>query len=257
MLSLNDRLTEIFINHKLITKSQLDQALRVQAHRGGNLSDIIVELKLVKQPQLSNTLSKDLRLPLFDLKHFEIDQKVVKTISAETARRYQAIPLSKTDDSVTLAMADPLNVLAIQKLPALRGLKISPIICSAQDISQAVELYYPSIDSVDIDDLVKELASPIEIVKQEKEAFLSDQELQRLSNEAPAIKATNLVLEEAIMIFLEHNPRTYLRLSSETCLIYPLTLSISSLPLLTYLEAIENLIQKIISYYPLYLEYTL
>ena len=198
MLSLNDRLTEIFINHKLITKSQLDQALRVQAHRGGNLSDIIVELKLVKQPQLSNTLSKDLRLPLFDLKHFEIDPEIVKTISAETARRYQAIPLSKTDDSVTLAMADPLNVLAIQKLPALRGLKISPIICSAQDISQAVELYYPSIDNVDIDDLVKELASPIEIVKQEKEAFLSDQDLQRLSNEAPAIKATNLVLEEAI-----------------------------------------------------------
>ena len=198
MLSLNDRLTEIFINSKLISDSQLDQALKTQADRGGNLSDIFVALKFVKQSQLSNTLSKDLILPLFDLKHFKIDQEIVKIISADIARHYQIIPLSKTDDSITLAMVDPLNVFAVQNLPEFKGQKISPIIASAQDINQAIELYYPFADKVNIDDLVKESASPIEIINQEKEAFFSSQDLQRISNEAPVIKATNIIFEEAI-----------------------------------------------------------
>ena len=198
MLSLKDRLGEIFANNKLITESQFDQALKVHAEQGGNLSDIIVGLKFVKPAQLSNTLNKSLGLPLFDLKHFQIDPRVLRIISADIARHYQVIPLSKTNDSISLAMADPLNVLAIQNLPEFQGLKINPVISSSREINQAIELYYPAGARVSIDDLAKELTSPIEITKQEKEVFFSGQELERISREGAVIKATNMVLEEAI-----------------------------------------------------------
>ena len=198
MLSLKDQLTEIFINNKLITEHQLDQALKLQADRGGNLNDIIVELKFAKSTRLSKALNDNLVLPLFDLKHFKIDPEVLKIITSDIARHYQIIPLSKKEDSITLAMADPLNMFAIQDLPVFKGFKIHPVIASFQNINQAIELYYSSSAMVDINDLIKELTSAIEISQHEKEVFFSAQELERISHEASVIKATNMILEEAI-----------------------------------------------------------
>jgi len=198
MLPLKDRLTEIFINNKLITESQLNRALKAQAAKGGNLSDIIVKLRIIKQKQLSDILNKELGLPLFDLKRFEIDPDAVKIISADIARHYQIIPLFITGDSLTLVMADPLNVFSVQNLPEFQGFKINPIISSSRDINQAIGLYYVDSAGLNIKELARELASSIEVARQEKNASFNSQELERISQEAPAIKTTNMLLEQAI-----------------------------------------------------------
>ncbi|MBU4418384.1 MAG: type II secretion system protein GspE, partial [Candidatus Omnitrophica bacterium] len=104
MLSLKDRLTEILINNKLITAEHLAQALSVQTTKGGKLSDIIVELKFVKESELITALSEGLGLPLIDLKRFKIDLDIVKLIPVNIARHYQIIPVSKMGDTITLAM---------------------------------------------------------------------------------------------------------------------------------------------------------
>ena len=101
MISLKDRLTEILINNKLITIDQLQQALGVQTTKGGKLSDIIVELKFVKENELITTLSEGLGLPLIDLKRFKIDLDIVKIIPIDIARHYQIIPVSKMGDTIT------------------------------------------------------------------------------------------------------------------------------------------------------------
>lgn len=199
MISLKERLTEILINNKLITKEQLEQALSVQAVKGGKLSDIIVELKFVKANELMTSLSEGLGLPLIDLKRFKIDFDIVKIIPINIARHYQIIPISKMGDTITLAMADPLNIFAIDHVQALTGFKINPIISPAQDVSQTIELSYPDTTKGIIDGLVKEMAvSSIELVKEEKEISPTDQELGRISHEAPVIKVTNMILEESI-----------------------------------------------------------
>lgn len=199
MLSLKDRLTEILINNKLITSDQLEQALKVQTTKGGKLSDIIVELKFVKESELITILSEGLGLPLIDLKRFKIDLEIVKIISVDIARHYQIIPISKIGDTITLAMADPLNIFAIDHVRSLTGFKINPIISSVQDINQAIEASYPDTSKGIIDDLVKEMTvSSIELVREEKEVSPSDQELSRISREAPVIKVVNMILEESI-----------------------------------------------------------
>ncbi|HNW39869.1 MAG TPA: ATPase, T2SS/T4P/T4SS family [Candidatus Omnitrophota bacterium] len=199
MLSLKDRLTEILISNKLITAQHLDQALKVQAAKGGKLSDIIVELKFIKEKELINTLSESLGLPLIDLKRFKIDLDIAKIIPVDIARHYQIIPISKMGDTITLAMADPLNIFAIDHVAALTGFKINPIISSVADINQTIELSYPDTSKGIIDDLVKEMTvSSIELVKEEKEVSPSDQELDRISHEAPVIKVVNAILEDSI-----------------------------------------------------------
>ncbi|MDO8489229.1 MAG: ATPase, T2SS/T4P/T4SS family [Candidatus Omnitrophota bacterium] len=199
MLSLKERLTEVLINNKLITIDQLKQALSVQTAKGGKLSDIIVELKFVKSNELITALSEGLGLPLIDLKRFKIDLDIVKIISADIARHYQIIPISKMGDTITLAMADPLNIFAIDHVQALTGFKINPIISSVQDINQAIESSYPDTTKGIIDDLVKEMTvSSIELIKETREILPSDQELGRISHEAPVIKVVNMILEESI-----------------------------------------------------------
>jgi len=199
MLSLKERLTEILIHNKIITQEQLDQALSVQKEKGGKLSDIIVDLKFIKENELVSLLSEGIGLPLIDLKRFKIDYEIVKSVPVEIARHYQLVPISKMGDTITLAMADPLNIFAIDHVEALTGFKINPIISSSRDIMQTIEVSYPDATKGVIDDLVKEMSfSPLEVIKEEREILPSDQELDRISRETPVIKITNMVLEEAV-----------------------------------------------------------
>lgn len=199
MISLKDRLKEILINKKLLTQEQLDKALEVQKQKGGKLSDIIVSLKFIKESELISTLSEGLGLPLIDLRRFKIDSEVIRIIPVDIARHYQIIPVSKMGSVITLAMADPLNIFAIDAVQSLTGYKINPVISSVQDITVAIELAYPDSTKGIIDDLVKEMsASSIELIREEKEILPSDQELTRISREAPVIQVTNMLLEEAV-----------------------------------------------------------
>ncbi len=199
MVSLKDRLTELLINNKLITQEQLNQALDIQSKKGGKLSDIIVDLKFIKEHELISVLSEGLGVPLIDLKRFKIEYEIAKIVPIDIARRYQIIPISKMGDTITLAMTDPLNIFAIDHVGALTGYKINPIISPSEDILQAIELYYPDTTKGVVDNLVKELAvSSIEFIKEDREVLPTDQELDRISHEPPVIKITNMILEEAI-----------------------------------------------------------
>ena len=199
MVSLKERLTEILIHNRLITQEQLNEALELQKKKGGKLSDIIVELQFIKESDLISTLSEGLGFPLIDLKRFKIDPEVIKIFPVEIARHYQIIPVSKMGDSITLAMADPLNIFAIDHVEALTGYKISPIISSSKDILQTIDLSYPESATGVIDDLVKEMAvSSVELIREERQVLPSDQELDRISRSSPIIKITNVILEEGV-----------------------------------------------------------
>ncbi|MFH0855693.1 MAG: ATPase, T2SS/T4P/T4SS family [Candidatus Omnitrophota bacterium] len=199
MASLKDRLTEILINNKLLTREQLDQALSLQNENGGRLSDIIINLRFIKESELALALSEGLGLPLIDLKRFKIDPEIVKIISVDIARHYQIIPVSKMGDTITLAMADPLNVFTIDHVSSLTGYKINPIISASQDILQTIDLSYPDSTKGIIDGLVKEMSvSSLELIREEKDILPSDQELNLISRQAPVIQVTNMILEEGV-----------------------------------------------------------
>jgi type IV pilus assembly protein PilB len=200
MVSLKDRLTEILIKNKLLTQEQLNEAIKIQGKKGGRLSEIIIELKLVKESELISALSEGLSFPLIDLKRFKLDLEIVKVIPYNIARHYQIIAISKIGKIITVAMADPLNIFAIDHVESLTGYKINPIISSSQEILAAIEATYPDNTKDIIGDLVKEMssASSIELIREEKERALSDQEMGTVTFEAPVIKITDLILEEAV-----------------------------------------------------------
>jgi type IV pilus assembly protein PilB len=199
MISLKEHLTQILINNKLLTQEQLNHALDEQKKKGGRLSEIIVGLGFIKENDLTLILSQGLGLPLMDIKRFKIDPEVIKIIPWDVARHYQIAPISKMGDTLTVAMADPLNVFAIDHIRSLTGYKINSIIANAKDILQALEQTYPDAAGGVIDGLLKEISTTsIELVKQEKEELPTTEELTRGINEVPVIKITDFILESAV-----------------------------------------------------------
>ncbi len=199
MIFLKERLTELLINNQLITQEQLNEALEAQKKKGGKLSDIIVEFNFIKETDLISILSQGLGFPLIDLKRFKIDYAIVKLIPLEVAKHYQIIPISKMGDTITLVMADPLNIFAIDHVKTLTGYKINPIISSAQDILQVLELAHADSTKDMLNDLVKEMSvSSIELIKEQQDAILNEKDLDRISHELPVIKITNMIFEEAV-----------------------------------------------------------
>ncbi len=199
MPSLKERLNEILINNKLITPEQLNEALEIQKNKGGRLSSIIVKSGFVRESDLVFALSQGLDLPLIDLRRIRINPEVLNIIPAKICRHYQIIPISQIGKTLTIAMADPLNIFAIDALRNLTGFKINPIISVADQISQAIDLSYPDATSGIIEELLTEISgSKIEVIREKKKAVLSEQELGRASRQGPVVRIANMILEEAI-----------------------------------------------------------
>lgn len=199
MGSLRERLQEILIKNKLISEDDLKLALQVQKEHGGKLSDCLVKLNLINERDLLIALSEGLGFPPISLSRFKIEPEVLKLIPKEMAKHYQILAVAKMGRTLTVAMADPLNIFAIDDVKSLTGFEINPIIAQQKEILSAIDQYYEEPATQAIDDIIKEVSDmDIEVIKTAKEAGLDTQELVRLTREAPVIKITNLLLERAI-----------------------------------------------------------
>ena len=116
------RLGELLLEQKRITVEQLQEALNYQRQNGGKLGFNLIKLGFVQDEEITALLSKQYGVPSIALGSFEIDQAVIKLVPAETAQKYQVIPLSRAGATLTIAMTDPTNVFAMDDIPVHDGL---------------------------------------------------------------------------------------------------------------------------------------
>ena len=199
MISLKKRITELLIKNELISQEDLNKALSIQKEKGGRLSEILMELGFVNEDDLASILSQSLGLLPLDLSRVKVDPEVIKIIPEEVARYYQIIPVSKIGKALTLAMADPLNVFAIDDVKALTGFDINPIVGRPKEVMQAIDTYYSKDSHEVIESIMQEIsdAEKLEVIRDSTE--VSDvEELARLTQEAPVIKLTETIVRQAV-----------------------------------------------------------
>ncbi|MFC1709870.1 GspE/PulE family protein, partial [Candidatus Omnitrophota bacterium] len=144
-------------------------------------------------------LSQGLGLPPISLSRFTVDPQVLKLIPKNTAKHYQIIPISKIGQTLTLAMADPLNIFAIDDVKTLTGYEINPIIAQQAEVLSAIEKYYDDSATQVIEDIIDDISDEkLELIKQDKESYLDDRELTKLTQETPVIRITDSLIERAI-----------------------------------------------------------
>src|SRR5215471_13502256 len=136
---MSQRLGDLLVKERVITAEQLDRALKAQKEAGGSarLGSTLVQLGYVSDEEVTNFLSRQYGVPAINLQYFEIDPAVVKLVPEETAKRYQILPLSRVGASLTIAMADPTNVFAMDDIKFMTGFNIEPVVASAPAISEA------------------------------------------------------------------------------------------------------------------------
>src|SRR5256714_1478483 len=137
------RIGELLLKEKKITPDQLQQALAAQKSNGGKLGYNLVKMGFVKDEEITALLSKQYGVPSINLAQFQIDPAVVKLVPAETAQKYQIIPLSRSGAALTIAMTDPTNVFAMDDIKFMTGYNVEPVVASEIAILEAVQKYYP------------------------------------------------------------------------------------------------------------------
>src|SRR5262249_26254839 len=138
------KIGELLLKEKRITAEQLQQALSQQKANGGKLGYNLVRMGFVKDEEITALLSKQYGVPSINLAQFTIDPAVVKLVPADSAKKYQLLPLSRSGQTITIAMTDPTNVFAMDDIKFKTGYTVEPVVASETAIIEAIEKYYPS-----------------------------------------------------------------------------------------------------------------
>ncbi|MHB0970272.1 MAG: type IV-A pilus assembly ATPase PilB [Thermoanaerobaculia bacterium] len=195
------RLGELLIKAKLITQDQLKEALKAQKESGGGkLGETLIKLGFVSEEDITECLSQQFGVPSINLAHFDIDQSVIKLIPGDVARKYNILPVNKTGATITIAMADPTNVFAMDDIKFMTGYNVEPVVASELAIRSAIENYYGTTHSLELKKVMEDLqtseAADLEVLEEEEDFDV--EALAAESEEAPVVKLVNLILTDAI-----------------------------------------------------------
>src|SRR5579871_4803571 len=136
------RLGEILIERKLISEEDLERALELQKERGDKLGKTLVDLGFIAMRDVLAALAEQLNVPLVTIDGPPAVSAETEALSPRFLRQYRCLPVSRDDHTVTLAMADPLDVETIRTIRKCTGLKISPVLAAEQEILDAIDKYY-------------------------------------------------------------------------------------------------------------------
>ncbi|MFH1441409.1 MAG: ATPase, T2SS/T4P/T4SS family [Candidatus Omnitrophota bacterium] len=201
------RLGELLIREGLITEPQLENAISVQRQEGGRLGEILVKLGVINEAELVTILGKQLNIPYFSLGTGMLkpaaNQDLENLISQDFAFKNSIIALSRTLNSLTIAMSDPLDIILIDNLKRLSGCEINPVIATKSDIHKAIEEFYGKSamlkEAVEASYDRSPLTSFNEaIIVEGSEAELSLDKLIARAEEAPVVKLVDLIIRQAI-----------------------------------------------------------
>jgi len=202
MKHLREKLIEILKKSGLVSEKVLTEAINKQKKEGGNLGKLLVDRGAINQKDLAALLSSHLNIPVLNLSRLKIDPKIVELVPEKIARQYTLIPTSKIANNLTVCMADPLNVFAIDDIKTLTHFDIDPVLSTEKEITEAINTYY-SAETTQLSDILKEAKTAdeeetVEVSKEEDEGKVDIEEVMQLSKIPPIVKVVNLMLSEAL-----------------------------------------------------------
>jgi type IV pilus assembly protein PilB len=211
------RIGELLLKEKRITPEQLQEALNYQRQHGGKLGFNLIKLGYVKDDEITALLSKQYGVPSIALGQFDVDAAVVKLVPAETAQKYQIVPLSRSGATLTIAMTDPTNVFAMDDIKFMTGYNVEPVVASETAVVDAIQKYYGKVSMTPgggggvnqsgasalevASKALEEMpaigdAADVEVLEEFEE--ISAEALAKQGEEAPVIKLVNVILMSAI-----------------------------------------------------------
>ena len=192
-----DRLGELLVEEGLVTDVQLQDALADAKQNGNRLGFSLVKLEFVAEDVLTRMLAKQYRVPAVDLDKVELDEKTVRLITGEVAFRHLVLPLRKVGRTLTVAMANPTDLGAIDDLKFITRFDIEPVIVGEYTLRRHLDKFFESADDKMVDILSDLIELDVEFVEDEDDD-VSLAALEAEVDRAPVVKFINGLLTDAV-----------------------------------------------------------
>jgi len=198
---------ELLLRENLITQEQLNRAKDEMKRTGLSIIKALEKLKFINEEDVANVRASSLGLPYMDLREYVIDSEVTKLIPENVAKKHKMVPLFKVGTSLTVAMFNPQDIVALDQARKMSGMDtIEPVVASETGIQKILDTYYGALETVD------EIVDSIDI---NRLVVKDDKDLAEVAEEAPVVKLVSLIISKAVRerasdIHIEPEARTLL-----------------------------------------------
>ncbi|HKH93527.1 MAG TPA: ATPase, T2SS/T4P/T4SS family [Gemmatimonadaceae bacterium] len=198
-----ERIGDLLVREKLITREQLDKALQEQKQSGTRVGYNLVKLGFIQETELTKVLARQYKMPAVDLSRFEVDPRIAKLIPPDLAMKHLILPLKRDGRTLTVAMADPTNLGVLEDLKFITRYDIFPVIGGEFSIKSAVDkIYEAAMDNqvADLMSVIDDMATDgdVEVVEQEDDEVSAAALAAQLVEDAPVVKLLNAILTDAV-----------------------------------------------------------
>lgn len=195
------KIGEILVAEKLLSDQDLEKALEEQKKGGGHLGVILVKMGLVKEIDLAMALAKQMGLPYAKGDEVLIpatDQKLETLFPVEFAREHAVLPLSRSDNSLRVAMADPLDLITIDSIQQMTRCEVDVIVAARSDILKQLNTLYGEHTLLKEAIAASDKEGVIEPGGDSETKDLDTEELIAKAKEAPIIRLVDILIRQAI-----------------------------------------------------------
>ncbi len=201
MISFKERIMTALLARKLIEQPALDEALAIQQKEGKSLQKVLVERGFVTEADWLAAVSEGLGIPPISLTRMKLDPALKTLISRELAVQYEIVPIACIGRTLTVAMADPLNIFALDTIATSTGLSINPLLASTKDIREAIDQSYgtgveETLRAISEQQKAGEVA--LSIIEQAARNGDDPADLLNQAQEAPVVRFTDALLTRAV-----------------------------------------------------------
>ncbi|MGD0252166.1 MAG: GspE/PulE family protein, partial [Verrucomicrobiota bacterium] len=203
--SFGERIADALVEDGLLSATQVQELLEQQKKEGARLVKLIVDKSYVSEQDLVVSMGRVLNVLPINIARVNILPEIVELLPRDTAHNHKVVPISRLENKLFLAMADPLNVLALDDVKRMTKLEITPLIASEKAIIDKLNALYAA-KSGSMEDIIQDAqkrsdaeadADSIETVREAPEEVSLDK-LAASSEEVPVIKLANLIIVQAI-----------------------------------------------------------
>ena len=194
-MSATSRVGDLLVKTGLITPDQLDRAVEAQKAGGGFVGGHLVKLGFISQEDLLQTLSEQYGVSIIELDDVQIEPGLLQLVPQNLAVKHGMVPIVQNDRTLSIAMVDPTNIVALNDIKFITGLDIQVYIASEPEIKQIQEKAYEA--NVSYESIINDFESDdVEVVDASESVDLG--ELEKATEDAPVVKLVNAILTDAI-----------------------------------------------------------
>ncbi len=142
----NDQLADVLLAGGVVDRHMLERAKAIQQTQGRWLGSVLVELGAVGPEEIVQVLCNHLSLRTVDLTKVQYNPAAVQLLPESMARRFGAVPVSLLDNTLHLAMVNPLDTLACDLIQARTGMRIEPLVVTERDVRSTIDRFYTNLN---------------------------------------------------------------------------------------------------------------